>query len=101
MQSDIPAIDRTGLIRSRLATDRPEEMIELLQLPSLPEAKFWRVEESDRHWGMLHDAFTACLVRGPQALSARWRSRGEERSIGPGHVQLMEPGEVHTTTEVS
>jgi AraC-like DNA-binding protein len=84
-----------------LGTDRPGEIVELTQVTTLPGAQFWRVEHSDRHWSMLHDTFTSCLVRGPSPLVARWSSRGEERSIGLGGIQLMEPGEVHRTTYVS
>lgn len=92
---------RSSLLRARLTTDIPEEVVELTHAPALPGAQFWRVEGSQRHWSMLHDTFTACLVQGPGPLAARWVSRGEERSIARGQVQLMEPGEVHRTTHVS
>lgn len=101
MQHDCVQTAGGWLCRSPLRTDRPGEIVELTQVNTLPEAQFWRVEHSARHWSMLHDTFTACLVRGPSSLVARWSSRGEERSIGPGRIQLMEPGEVHRTTYVS
>ncbi len=101
MQAKGPDTEHHSIVRSPLGTDRPGELIELLQLSTLPEAKFWRVEGSERHWSAVHDTYTACLVRSPVSLSARWQSRGEERSVGPGHIQLMEPGEVHNTTHVS
>jgi AraC-like DNA-binding protein len=101
MQQDPALSPERPLRRSRLGTDRPGEIVELTRVTTLPEAQFWRVEHSDRHWSMLHDTFTACLVRGPLPLVARWSSRGEERSIGAGGIQLMEPGEVHRTTYVS
>jgi AraC-like DNA-binding protein len=101
MQYDHALAPESFLRRCRLGTDRPGELVELTQVTTLPEARFWRVEHSDRHWSMLHDTFTACLVRGPTPLVARWSSRGEERSIGAGGIQLMEPGEVHRTTHVS
>jgi AraC-like DNA-binding protein len=51
---------------------------------------------------MHHDTFTASFVRGPtEAMHAKWRYRGAERSVSRGDVQLMEPGEVHSTTAVS
>jgi AraC-like DNA-binding protein len=101
MQHDPAIAPVSPLRRCRLGTDRPGEIVELTQVTTLPEAQFWRVEHSDRHWSMLHDTFTACLVRGPVPLVARWSSRGEERAIGAGGIQLMEPGEVHRTTYVS
>jgi hypothetical protein len=51
---------------------------------------------------MHHDTFTASLFTGPQASArAKWHSRGEERVVSPGCVQLMMPGETHRTTAVS
>lgn len=101
MQNEPARVPETVLRRCRLGTDRPGELVELTQVTTLPDAQFWRVERSDRLWSMLHDTFTACLVRGPAPLVARWSSRGDERSIGVDGVQLMEPGEVHRTTYVS
>jgi AraC-like DNA-binding protein len=60
-----------------------------------------KVTDSDRRWEVIHEAFAVCLLRAPTGVRAGWRYRRESRSLGAGEMQLMEPGEVHRTTEVS
>lgn len=93
----------SGILSSRiLDTDQPREIVRLQRPLWLPGVTFWTVTDSVRHWTMHHDTFTASLVLGPSpSMRAKWRSRGEERTVGRGSIQLMEPGEVHRTTEVS
>lgn len=50
---------------------------------------------------MHHDTFTASLVGGNQTLNATWTYRGKSQAVGAGQMQLMEPGEAHTTNSVS
>jgi len=50
---------------------------------------------------MYHETYTVSHVRGPRSMTAKWRYRGRERVVAAGHVQLMEPGEIHATTGVS
>jgi len=84
-----------------LDTDRPREAVRLQKPCRLPGVEFWSVARSERHWRMLHDTFTACFVHGPSgAVRGRWRSRGQERIVSAGCLQLMEPGESHQTTAV-
>jgi len=86
----------------RLPTDRVGEVVSLLRSSRLPGVDFWSVAHSERHWSMLHDTFTACFVHGPPgAVRGRWRSRGEERTVSAGCIQLMEAGEAHRTTAVT
>jgi AraC-like DNA-binding protein len=94
--------DSRFLVTTRLETDQPLESVRLQRPLWLEGVTFWTVGHSVRHWAMHHDTFTASLVMGPRAsVRAKWHSRGEERSVGPGCVQLMTPGETHRTTEVS
>lgn len=64
----------------------------------LQGVEFWTVAESKRRWTMRHDTFTAILLLGP-AVQTTWHSRGSARTARDGSVQLMEPGEVHHTTQ--
>jgi AraC-like DNA-binding protein len=87
---------------TRLDTDRPTETVLLQHASWLEGVTFWSVAGSERHWTMHHDTFTASLVIGPRpTLRAKWCSRGEEREVRPGCIQLMSPGEAHRTTAVS
>jgi AraC-like DNA-binding protein len=95
-------IDSRFLVTKRLETDQPLESVQLQRPSWLEGVTFWTVGNSARHWAMHHDTFTASLVLGPRpSLRARWHSRGEERTVAPGCVQLMTPGETHRTTAVS
>ena len=77
------------------------EVVRIQQLPALPGVDFWSVQNSERLWAMIHETFTVCFVLGPNgAPRGRWRSRGKERIVSAGCVQLMEPGEAHRTTAV-
>lgn len=90
------------LVTSRLETDQPRETVQLQRPLWLEGVTFWTVRDSVRHWSMHHDTFTASLFTGPEASArAKWHSRGEERLVAPGGVQLMAPGETHRTTAVS
>ncbi|HEY0467393.1 MAG TPA: AraC family transcriptional regulator [Polyangiaceae bacterium] len=82
------------------ATNRPPERIFVHSSERLPGVEFWTVTESTRRWSMHHDTFTAALLLGP-TLQSRWHSRGCARSAGAGSIQLMEPGEVHHTMQLS
>jgi AraC-like DNA-binding protein len=94
--------DASGLVTARLETDQVSETVLLHRPLWLEGATFWTVTHSVRHWSMHHDTFTASLVTGEtSAMRAKWHSRGEERAVGPGSVQLMNPGETHRTTAVS
>jgi AraC-like DNA-binding protein len=94
--------DSRFLVTSKLETDRPLERVRLQRPLWLEGVTFWTVEHSVRHWSMHHDTFTASLFTGPLASArAKWHSRGEERVVSPGGVQLMTPGETHRTTAVS
>lgn len=94
--------DSRFLLTTKVATDQPAETV-LLQRPLwLEGVTFWTVGDSVRHWTMHHDTFTASLFTGPTpCVRAKWHSRGEERLVCPGGVQLMAPGETHRTTAVS
>src|SRR6188768_2858103 len=82
--------DSRFLVTTRLETDQPLESVRLQRPLWLEGVTFWTVGHSVRHWAMHHDTFTASLVMGPRAsVRAKWHSRGEERSVGPGCVQLM------------
>jgi len=82
------------------ATNRSPERIFVHRSKRLAGVEFWTVSESTRRWSMHHDTFTAALLLGP-TLQAKWHSRGCARAAGAGSIQLMEPGEVHRTTQVS
>lgn len=82
------------------ATNRHPERIFVHSCERVPGVEFWTVTESTRRWSMHHDTFTAALLLGP-TLQTQWHSRGAARSAGAGSVQLMAPGEVHRTTQVS
>jgi len=81
-------------------TNRAPERIFVHGTQRLEGVEFWTVSQSTRRWSMHHDTFTASLLLGP-ALQAKWHSRGCARAAGAGSIQLMEPGEVHRTTQVS
>lgn len=82
------------------ATNRPPERIFVHNSSRIAGVEFWTVTESTRRWSMHHDTFTAALLLGP-TLQSKWHSRGSVRSARAGSVQLMEPGEVHRTTQLS
>jgi AraC-like DNA-binding protein len=82
------------------ATNRPPERIFVHSACRITGVEFWTVTESTRRWSMRHDTFTAILLLGP-TLEATWHSRGRARTAGAGSIQLMEPSEVHHTTELS
>jgi AraC-like DNA-binding protein len=82
------------------ATNRSPERIFVHGSRGLPGVEFWTVSESTRRWSMHHDTFTAALLLGP-TLQVKWHSRGCARAAGAGSIQLMEPGEVHRTIQVS
>jgi len=82
------------------ATNRPPERIRVHTSRNLAGVEFWSVSDSMRRWSMHHDTFTATLLLG-SSFEVKWHSRGCSRAAGPGSVQLMEPGEVHRTIQVS
>jgi AraC-like DNA-binding protein len=86
---------------STMSTDRPGERLAIHRMPGLEGVEFWSVTGSTRHWTMYHETYTVSHVRGPRSMTAKWRYRGRERVVAAGHVQLMEPGEIHRTTGVS
>lgn len=90
------------LATATLDTDLPNELVKMHSPPWLPGISFWTVQRSLRHWAMVHDTYTASFVVGPSpAMRAKWHSRGVERIVSPGCLQLMNPGEAHRTTAVS
>jgi AraC-like DNA-binding protein len=94
--------ERRFVIEARLETDQPLESVYLQRPTWIDGVTFWTVTNSARRWAMHHDTFTASLFMGPNpAARAKWCSRGEERCIQPGEIQLMSPGETHRTTAVS
>lgn len=94
--------ERRFLIEARLETDQPRESVYLQRPTWIDGVTFWTVTNSVRHWSMHHDTFTAALFLGPSpSARAKWCSRGEERNVVPGEVQLMSPGETHRTIAVS
>lgn len=81
---------------------RSAEVVRIQQLQTLPGVDFWAVANSERLWAMIHETFTVCFVMGPEgAPRGRWCSRGQERIVSAGCMQLMEPGEAHRTTAVA
>lgn len=89
-------------VRFEVPTDRVGETLSVFRPACLPGTEFWHVRNSDRHWQMVHDTFTACLVLEPtQTLRAEWQYRSVRQQITAGQMQLMEPGEAHRTTYVS
>jgi len=90
------------LITVELETNRRDESVRVHHPSWLEGVSFWTVEHSMRHWSMLHDTFTVSYVDGPRTtMRARWHSRGVEREVSSGCLQLMNPGETHRTTAVS
>src|SRR5688572_27848746 len=90
------------LATATLDTDQPEECVQMHSPTWLPGTSFWTVQRSLRHWAMVHDTYTASFVLGPSpGMRATWQSRGVERMVAPGCLQLMNPGEAHRTTMVS
>ncbi|MEI9950317.1 MAG: AraC family transcriptional regulator [Pseudomonadota bacterium] len=90
-----------GILSLDVETDRPAERLSVHRVACLPGAEFWTVRDSMRHWSMHHDTFTASLVGGRPSLNATWLYRGRKQGVSAGQMQLMEPGEAHTTTSVS
>lgn len=90
------------LATATLDTDQPDESVQMHSPLWLPGISFWTVQRSLRHWAMVHDTYTASFVVGPNpGARAKWHSRGVERIVSPGCLQLMNPGEAHRTTAVS
>ncbi|MEP7049349.1 MAG: AraC family transcriptional regulator [Pseudomonadota bacterium] len=88
--------------RRELTTNQAPERIRVHTLPWLEGVEFWSIWQSTRRWSMHHDTFTAALFSsGSGSLEAKWHSRGCERIAKASSVQLMEPGEVHCTLQVS
>ncbi|HEY3255493.1 MAG TPA: AraC family transcriptional regulator [Polyangiaceae bacterium] len=90
-----------GILSLDVETDRPGERLTVHRVGRLPGVEFWTVRDSMRHWAMHHDTFTASLVASRPSMNATWSYRGRKHDISTGEMQLMEPGEVHTTTHVS
>lgn len=90
-----------GILSVDIETDRPGERLSIHRATHLPGVEFWTVRDSTRHWAMHHDTFTASLVAGRASMNATWSYRGRKHDISVGQMQLMEPGEAHTTTRVS
>jgi AraC-like DNA-binding protein len=94
--------DARFLVTAEVETDDPGETMRLQRPLWLKGVSFWTVGHSQRRWAMHHDTFTASLITGPSPTArVKWHSRGEERVVSSGGVQLMTPGETHRTTEVS
>ena len=94
-------MSKAGIVSLDVETDRPGERIAVHRVTRLPGVEFWRVTNSTRHWAMHHDTFTASLIGGAPSLNAAWNYRGHDQDVGPGCMQLIEPGEAHRTTRVS
>jgi AraC-like DNA-binding protein len=86
---------------SALSTDKPGERLSLWRLPGLEGVEFCSVSGSTRLWNAYHETYTVSHLRGPESLTASWHYRGREQSAHAGDLQLMEPGEVHTTRRLS
>lgn len=84
-----------------ILTDRPGERLWVHRPTAMSGVELMKVEGSDRRWEVVHDSFAVCLVKGPRSMQAEWRYRRKLLRIGVGEMQLMEPGEVHRTTDVS
>ncbi len=84
-----------------LRTDRPGERLWVHQASEAPGVAFMKVQNSDRRWEVVHDTFAVCLLQGPAPIRAKWQYRRRSLSLGAGEIQVMEPGEVHKTTDVS
>jgi AraC-like DNA-binding protein len=84
-----------------LATDRRGEKLWVHRSEAIAGIEIMKVQDSDRRWEVVHDAFAICLVNGPHSMQAEWRYRRKLHQIGVGEMQLMEPGEIHCTTDVS
>jgi len=72
----------------RVVFDRP---------PGLGGATVQSVDGARRHWTMVHTNYVVALATGGRG---RWRCRGQTRDLGPGTLQLIEPGDVHSTLRV-
>jgi AraC-like DNA-binding protein len=90
-----------GILSLDLETDRPGERLSIQRVDRLPGVEFWTVRDSMRHWAMHHDTFTANVVAGKSSMNATWSYRGRRHDITAGQMQLMEPGEAHSTSMVS
>jgi AraC-like DNA-binding protein len=64
------------------------------RLPDVEGVEFWTVRDWLRESSLLQEAFTAFVVLGPATGGVHLSQRGKQRFLGPGAVQLAEPGEV-------
>lgn len=55
---------------------------------------------SSRRWHVIHETYAFCACGGSSAGVAGWRYRGKTHFAINGSVMLLEPGEVHSNTEV-
>ena len=90
-----------GILSLDVETDQPGERLSVHRVTRLPGVEFWTVRDSMRHWAMHHDTFTASLVASRPSMNATWLYRGKSQAVSSGQMQLMEPGEAHTTKSVS
>lgn len=64
-------------------------------------AELWYVSASSGKRCFIHDSYVAILTLAPESGRTRWRCNGARFTARMGDVQLLAPGDVHVTDEVS
>jgi AraC-like DNA-binding protein len=62
--------------------------------------ELWSVKGSSRLWTVFHTTYAFCTADRLQGRHS-WRYRGNTYDLGLSSTMLLEPGEVHVTTEVA
>lgn len=67
------------------------------RLTHIPGVRVMSVSHSWHRWCLFHEAYALTIVRGGVG---HWRYRRRRGEIVPGSMMLIEPGEMHRTTDV-
>jgi AraC-like DNA-binding protein len=77
---------------------KAREMIEFRRAAALDGVRVLSVRNSLHRWTLFHEAYAFTSVHGGHGA---WRYGRRDRDIRPGTMMLIEPGNVHVTTDVA
>src|SRR6266478_8485088 len=81
-----------------MSVKRSPERIVFSRLPHLAGVETIMVENCEpRIWRNYHETFTTCVALRAKTPPAEWVYRGKTYFANAGGLQLMEPGEIHSS----
>lgn len=73
------------------------EKVFLKRMPGLDGAEVLSAYNCNRPWKVYHETYAVCTVVGETRTS--WKYRGRNYDVRKGQVMLVEPGEIHRSSE--